>query len=76
MNKNVIQFLGLGLLLLFILIFSGCTKRAAYDGMRMGAEAQCESVPDAAYADCIENARKGISYEEYEVQRQEVIKDR
>lgn len=51
-----------------------CSKRAAYDSIRLGLESHCDQVPDSEYADCMESARNGMSYDDYEAQRKEVIK--
>lgn len=51
-----------------------CSKRGAYEGIRFGLESYCDRVPDAEYADCMESARNGMRYDDYEAQRKAVIK--
>ncbi len=52
---------------LFILVCSGCGPRNVYEGLRMHQGMDCQKLHGADQDEC--NRRSGMSYDEYERQR-------
>ena len=61
------------LLILSILVLTGCTSKQLYNSTQPKyTEAECRKLPETQYKECIN--KKSMSYEQYEKERQEVIK--
>lgn len=55
-------------IVLAIAVLSGCTTRAWYEGMRMGAENDCRRQPSGEQERCLSQVNR-MSYDEYERRR-------
>lgn len=62
------QFSVLITLIFFILIASGCTNKAWYEGVKEGAKNNCRSQPPGEVDSCLEKLNNK-TYEEYEQER-------
>ncbi len=51
-----------------LLLVSGCTTQAWYEGFKIGAENECYKQPPVAVADCLSRLNKK-THEEYEKER-------
>jgi hypothetical protein len=61
------------LLISSTLLITGCTGKQLYNSMQPKYnEAECRKLPDREYKECIN--KKNMSYEEYEKERQKIIK--
>ncbi len=52
---------------------TGCSNKVMYDNLRLNQRQKCVEEPRSTYVECIERTNK--SYEEYERERKEIIKD-
>jgi hypothetical protein len=64
-NRFVHRLFGLACL---SLLLGGCSTRSWYEGMRLGAEGQCEKQPPGAREDCLARLNKQ-SFEAYDKER-------
>ncbi len=53
---------------LLLLLLSACTQQAWYEGMKVGAENDCNKQPPGAREDCL-NRLNRQSYDRYEKER-------
>jgi hypothetical protein len=68
MNNNYFA-----LLILSTLVLTGCTSKQLYNSIQPKyTEAECRELPETQYEECLK--KKSMSYEEYEKERQKVIK--
>ncbi|MDP5187969.1 MULTISPECIES: hypothetical protein [unclassified Alishewanella] len=58
------------LLLLFTL--AGCSNKAVYQNLQLNKKQQCQQLPVSQYDECMRSIP--LTYEEYERERQEVLK--
>ncbi|WP_235937536.1 hypothetical protein [Marinobacter caseinilyticus] len=59
-------------MLMVLLSVGGCSHRAVYENIQINNRNDCSKRPPSEYAACMERASK--SYDEYERERQEIIK--
>jgi len=60
-------------LVVMLLLASGCSNRAIYEGIQAGNRNDCARLPPSQYDACMENASK--TYDEYRREREEVMGD-
>ncbi|MCC5451066.1 hypothetical protein LMJ53_04865 [Rheinheimera sp. UJ51] len=60
----------ISLLLLFAL--AGCSNKAVYQNLQLNKKQQCQQLPVSQYDECMRSIP--LTYEEYERERQEVLK--
>ena len=68
MNAKQAQLIGLALALPFLLLGSGCSTQAWYEGFKISAETECYKLPPGAAAQCLARLNK-MTHEEYEKDR-------
>ncbi|OUS27638.1 hypothetical protein A9Q99_14465 [Gammaproteobacteria bacterium 45_16_T64] len=56
-----------------ILLMAGCSNKAVYDNIQLNMKNECRTLPQSQYEECMEDA--STSYEEYEENRQEMLKE-
>lgn len=57
---------------LFISLSCGCSNQATYEALQQGQRNDCAKLPQGQYEDCMREV--DVPYDEYERQRQELIK--
>ena len=64
-NMQTVRF---QVVLCAVLLLGGCTTQAWYEGVKIGAENECNKQPPGAAADCRARLNRK-TYEEYEKER-------
>ncbi len=57
---------------LLISLFCGCNNQVTYEAVQQKQRNECGKLPQGQYEDCVREV--GISYEDYERERQESMK--
>jgi hypothetical protein len=60
------------IIILAMTLLQGCSCRQWYDGLRLVQESECSKLRDNEREKCLQDA--GISYDQYQRERQETLK--
>jgi hypothetical protein len=68
-EADLMRIARLQIALFILLSLAGCTAQAWYEGVKMGAENECNKQPPGATSDCLSRLNKK-SHAQYEKERQ------
>ena len=63
----------LGVIMVLVPMFAGCTNRQVYEGLQERNRQQCYQLPQGEMERCLQ--RNDVDYEEYRRQREETLTD-